>query len=167
MPYSQGTVILSDTSVTVNAVENLHTEYTPTAGTGGSADGFGDEGYRKLFDGKKETKWCTSSKAVPEGETQSCYYVDFQTAEPSYVEQYVLTTGNDTSYYPGRNPKSWVIKAKLKENDDWTTIAAVNNDNKMTTYNYQEHIFQLDVKEIYKYFRFMVSEVKSGKNNGF
>ncbi len=162
LPFSQSIGILSDTSVTVYAAENLQTEYIVTAGVGGDANGEGDEGYKKLFDGNKNTKWCTTSKAVPEGETQSCYYVDFQTATPSYVEQYVLTTGNDTSYYPGRNPNSWVIKAKLKENDDWTTIATVNNDNKMSSKDYHDTVFQLDVKGIYKYFRFMVSDVKRG-----
>ncbi len=142
--------------------------FAATDGTGGT----GKEGYDKLVDGLFSsgsqgtdwTKWGTSTKGTPSGESGSYYWVDFHSEAPINVAGYILTTGNDnaTSGQSGRNPKSWVLKAKLNENDDWTTIATVTNDQRMQDENFTSYEFDLDEGKsgTYQYFRFMISETK-------
>jgi uncharacterized repeat protein (TIGR02543 family) len=97
-------------------------------------------------------KWCT--KAAQK-------FVEFHTLSPQWVNGYTLYTGNDnTTWGKGRNPKSWVLKAKLESNDSWTTIATVNDDKTMKDIDETPYDFSIDVPGIYKYFRFEVSEVK-------
>ena len=60
------------------------------------------EGYSKLVDGTKDTKWCGT---IPTGGS----YVIFKRYANDAMGQYMLTTGNDTGNSPGRNWKSWKI----------------------------------------------------------
>lgn len=124
----------------------FETTYTATAGSSGVS---GNEGYAKLVDGNTSTKWCT-------GYTTSAY-IEFHSAQAFIPTGYVLTTGNDNSSFPGRNPKSWVVKAKLYSTDDWTTLATVTNDNTMADNNYTPYEFSISNSQSYQYFRFEVS----------
>ena len=161
------TLLVWLTATTAWAAEGfVYSGFTATAGTGGT----GDEGYDKLVDGNYSfndsfTKWCTTSKSTPSGESSSCYWVDFHSDVPIYVSKYILTTGDDNEKYPGRNPKSWIIKAKLKETDSWTTIATVNNDSQMKDWNIYDFEYDLNVSGEYQFFRFMVSEIVTSANN--
>lgn len=135
--------------------------------TGGTQDtGNENEGYQKLVDGKylegNFTKWKTLTKSYPSGEGTdiSFYYVDFHSDAPIPVSKYILTTGDDNSSNTGRNPKSWILKAKANENDSWTTIAVVNNDKVLEDENYKNYEYEVSVPGAYQYFRFMVNEVK-------
>ncbi len=139
--------------------------FTATDGCGG----FGGEDHSKLVDGLFApgnegvdwTKWCADGqhKSVPSGESESCWWVDFNSANPINVTGYILTTGNDnTKWGEGRNPNSWKIKAKLNAGDAWTTIATVTNDNTMQVADFTDFSFTLDQTGTYKYFRFMVYE---------
>lgn len=123
-----------------------------------------DENYSKLIDGKfvegDWTKWCTNFQSTPSDETGSFYWVDFHAEEPIGVEKYILTTGNDNSIFRERNPRSWVLKGKLNENDAWKTIATVSNDTVLKDVDLTNFEFQLDNPGIYKYFRFMISETQ-------
>ena len=93
--------------------------YTVTSGTAGVNN---EENYDKLLDGRNFTKWCIR-------DIGDCAYVEFHVVFPFIPTGYVMTTANDVSTYPGRNPKDWVIKAKLNLEDEWTTIASVTDDN--------------------------------------
>lgn len=118
----------------------------------------GEEGYAKLFDKKRNTKWCVVNSSGA-WETIS---VDFKSNVPFTPSGYTFTTGNDTYIYPGRNPKKWKIYAKAQESDSWTTIvnvtdgaaAGLETDN-TTDYNFS--INGLNAK--YQFFRFEVSEI--------
>ncbi len=153
----------------MNAATAIYSGFTATAGCGG----FSGEDHAKLVDGKftsgsegsNWTKWCADSqhKSTPSGESQSCHWVEFNSANPITATGYILTTGNDnTTHGTGRNPKNWVIKAKLNANDAWTTIANVSNDNTLEVANFKDFSFNLSQAGTYKYFRFMVTSVKSG-----
>lgn len=156
------TLLVWLTATTAWAAEGfVYSGFTATAGTGGNT---GDEGYDKLVDGHYSygasfTKWCTTEKGTPSGETGEYYWVDFHAANPIHINKYILTTGNDNETYHGRNPHSWIIKAKLNEDDAWTTIATVTNDGTLEDWNIFEFEYTLDVPGEYKYFRFMISEI--------
>ena len=147
----------------------IYAGFTATDGTQNSSTAT-TEGYAKLVDGKYTsddfTKWGTNTKGIPPGESISCYWVDFNSDEPITVGSYIFTTGNDNSSYMGRNPKSWVLKAKLNESDDWTTVATVTDDGVLQDVNYANYEYNLDVPGTYQYFRLMINGVK-GDSSGF
>jgi len=127
------------------------TKYNLLGGTAGYSD---DEALSKLFDGDTGTKWCC------EGNNS---FVEFSTDNAIRVVSYILTTANDNDLNPGRNPKSWLLKGKLDENDEWKIIATVNNDTKMKNVNYTPYEFDVDKPGTYKYFRFEIEET-TGSN---
>lgn len=134
-----------------------------------STDGSGgvnvNENHSRLVDGKYHsanwTKWCANGdhKSVPTGESgDACWWVDFEASTAIDINHYILTTGNDNASYgcSERNPKDWVLKAKLNEGDAWTTIATVTNDTTMQDVNFTDFAFILDVPGTYQFFRFEV-----------
>ena len=105
-------------ALTPSADPTIFAGFTATDGCGG----FGGEGHDKLVDGLfapgnegvNWTKWCADGqhKSVPSGESESCWWIDFNATNPIAVTGYILTTGNDnTQWGEGRNPNSWKIKA--------------------------------------------------------
>ncbi len=133
--------------------------FTATAGSGG----FTNEGHANLVDGKyissDWTKWCTNNdyRSVPTGESgDACWWIDFEASAALDLTGYSLTTGNDAGSEHGRNPKNWVLKAKLNADDAWTTIATVTGDVTMKNQNFKEYKFFVDQSGSYKYFRFEV-----------
>lgn len=86
-------------------------------------------------------------------------WVEFKTEYPVSVKQYTLTTIASDSYF-NRIPKSWILKGRANETDEWTTISSVvdaqdivkgNRDATPYTYDATNHGF-------YQYFRFEVTE---------
>ena len=133
--------------------------FTATAGSGG----FDNEGHANLVDNKFTsadwTKWCTNfdHMSVPTGETgDACWWIDFEASAALNLTGYILTTGNDTGNEHGRNPKNWVLKAKLNADDAWTTIATVTNDVTMKNQSFKDYKFFVDQSGPYQYFRFEV-----------
>lgn len=135
----------------VSFPSQIITGYTATSG----ASGYNNEGYANLVDNDRTTKWCRQMNNV---------YIEFH-SESSFVPiGYILTTGKDNETATGRNPKDWVIKAKLNVGDAWTTIATVTNDNTMQDINTKDYEFDIDNHLPYRYFRFEVS-ANHGNNN--
>ncbi len=126
---------------------------------GGTSSEYG-EAPSYIVDGKKtsgnHSKWCTNAGDKVNG----IWYCEFHTASAVQVNGYTITTGNDNAYSNNRNPKDWVLKAKAKETDPWTTIATVTNDATLKDENYQSFDFNVDVHGIYQYFRFEVSATR-------
>ena len=139
--------------------------FTATAGSGG----FDNEGHAYLVDNKfissDWTKWCTNNdhKSVPTGESESCWWIDFEASAALNLTGYILTTGNDSGSEHGRNPKNWVLKAKLNAGDAWTTIATVTDDVTMKNQSFKDYKFFVDQSGTYQYFRF---EVFANQGNG-
>ena len=137
---------------------DIFANFTATAGSGG----FTNEGHANLVDNKfissNWTKWCANDghKSIPTGESESCWWIDFEASEALNPTGYILTTGNDSGSEHGRNPKNWVLKAKLDANDAWTTIATVTNDATMKNKSFKDYKFFVDQSGTYQYFRFEV-----------
>ena len=116
------------------------------------------EGYMSLVDNDMNSKWYSGKKTTPPGENQAYWWVDFHAENAINVNGYSLTTGNDNAECHGRNPKSWILKAKLEQNGNWETIATRSNDTTLEDKNFTTYNFDLDKAGSYKYFRFLVSE---------
>jgi len=124
--------------------------YHATNGTKGVNE---KEDLKKLVDGDKATKWCVTSLGNPT-------FIEFHSSEPITPKGYVLTTGNDTGRNPGRNPKSWTIKARANKDDNWTVLTTVTDDIRMPVANTADCSFPLTNSNEYQFFRFEISEIQ-------
>lgn len=111
-----------------------------------------------LVDGNTGTKWCSN----PGHKTDGRYFCEFHTANAVQVDGYTLTTGTDNETWNGRNPKDWVLKAKVNSGDTWTTIATVSNDATMEDKNTTPYDFDVDTPGEYQYFRIEISSTRGG-----
>jgi len=99
-----------------------------------------------LFDGDITTIWDLS---LP-------LWVEFKTDYPVSVKQYAITTANNNTMYGARErPKTWTLKARATELDEWKIIAAVE-DGRMGSPGYP---FKYNVTDegFYQYFRWEVT----------
>ena len=155
---------LNVTSLTISVASNklvkgmgickstTHTGYTYDNGSGGFDAPSG------LVDGSTGSKWCAGG----EHKSNNVWYCEFHTASAVQVDGYTLTTGNDNSTCTGRNPKDWVLKAKVNSGDAWTTIANVANESTMEDINFKPYDFIVDNPGTYQYFRIEISNARVG-----
>lgn len=117
------------------------------------------EGYKKLFDKNKSTKWCV----VNSSGAWEPIWVDFKSNVPFVPTSYTMTTGNDTRSFKGRNPKVWKILGKATENDEWTTLVDVTDGDAegLGLENTTDYPFAISgLTKKYQYFRFQVDEIR-------
>ena len=135
----------------------------PLTPTGGS-EGFPGEGCANLFDGNGSTKWLTiNPRTKSEVSGKDCWWVEFQTSSPPINPySYSLETGNDTSKYPERNPKSGALYGKKNARSQWTLIDSRTNF-ELPSDNYKWKEYQMNgTRGDYTYFRFEVYEQVGG-----
>ena len=85
-------------------------------------DGYANESFDALVDGKPETKWCVGSFEEA--------YIVFKASEAIVPTNYYLITGGDTGKFPDRNWKNWSIYAAnfssdadaTRESSEWVLI---------------------------------------------
>lgn len=133
------------------------------APTGGS-EGFPGEGYANLFDNNDGSKWVTlNGRTKSEVSGKDCWWVEFQAYNPPINPySYSLETGNDTSKYPERNPKSGALYGKKDADSQWTLIDSRANF-ELPSDNYKWKEYQMNgTRGDYTYFRFEVYEPVGG-----
>ena len=152
--------VINCATVVAQSTDPIVTGYTHTSGTAGNKG----ETSSMLVDGDMTTKWCVSHFTPS---ASNPIFIEFNSAEAFIPTGYVLTTGGDAGTSKGRNPKSWVIKAKLNYDDAWTTIATVTNDGVLQDVNTTDYEFTIDNNKVYKFFRFEVTAIKGGTTHTF
>ena len=125
----------------------------------GNPQGFTDETYAQLFDGKKTkdnfSKWCCKFSASAN--------VIFAASKAGVPVGYTITTGNDNFTSKGRNPMSWKLYGNnVGKDGEWTLIQEVNNDTKLQDVNYTSYDFTCGGGKSYKYFKWEISAIHSG-----
>ena len=125
----------------------------------GNPQGFTDETYAKLFDGKKTednfSKWCCKFSVSAN--------VIFAASKAGVPVGYTITTGNDNFTSKGRNPMSWKLYGNnVGKDGEWTLIQEVNNDTKLQDVNYTSYDFTCGGGKSYKYFKWEISAIHSG-----
>ena len=126
----------------------------------GNPQGFTNETYEKLFDGKKTednfSKWCCKFSS-------SGANVIFAASKAGVPVGYTITTGNDNFTSKGRNPMSWKLYGNnVGKDGEWTLIQEVNNDTKLQDVNYTSYDFTCGGGKSYKYFKWEISAIHSG-----
>ena len=137
-----------DTSVTFTALA-------------GSPEGYNNEKYHNLVDGKKEpnnfSKWCCKFNGSA--------YVFFEASKAGVPVGYTITTGNDNANFGcgGRNPLSWKLYGNNEgEEGEWVLIQAVENDTKLKDKNYASYEFTCKCSTSYQYFKWEISAIHGG-----
>lgn len=125
----------------------------------GNPQGFTNETYAELFDGKKTkdnfSKWCCKFSASAN--------VIFAASKAGVPVGYTITTGNDNFTSKGRNPMSWKLYGNnVGKDGEWTLIQEVNNDTKLQDVNYTSYDFTCGGGKSYKYFKWEISAIHSG-----
>ena len=125
----------------------------------GNPQGFTNETYAQLFDGKKTedkfSKWCCKFSGSAN--------VIFAASKAGVPVGYTITTGNDNSNWNGRNPMSWKLYGNnVGKDGEWTLIQEVNNDTKLQDVNYTSYDFTCGGGKSYKYFKWEISAIHSG-----
>lgn len=100
--------------------------YTPLAGSQGN----NNETFDKACDGNPNTKFCRDSRTA---------YVVVEANQAVYLRGYTITTANDNSGNPGRNPMNWTVQGSYAQGGPWTTIATVSNDAVLQDLNYAHY----------------------------
>ena len=127
----------------------------------GNPEGYDNESYANLFDGKKEdgkfSKWCCKFSGSA--------YVIFEASKAGIPVGYTITTGNDNanSGCGGRNPKSWKLYGNNTGSDDaWELIDEVNKDKVLQDKNYASYNFDCKCSTSYQYFKWEISAIRRG-----
>ena len=125
----------------------------------GNPQGFTNETYAELFDGKKTednfSKWCCKFSGSAN--------VIFTASKAGVPVGYTITTGNDNFTSKGRNPMSWKLYGNnVGKDGEWTLIQEVNNDTKLQDVNYTSYDFTCGGGKSYKYFKWEISAIHSG-----
>lgn len=91
-------------------------------------DGYRYEGIDCLFDNNVETKYCcTVGRSNWWGNQTGTVEITFRLQDGAILSGYSLTTANDTSDLPERNPQSWKLFAKA-DNGRWVEIDTSSAD---------------------------------------
>ena len=154
-----------------NNVYSTYTLFTYTLFSGFSAysyhiphninDTYGNEGYAKLVDGDKNTKWCVSYPYNTSNQWKPisvCFNYDFEFTPKGYI----LTTGNDVENHPDRMPKVWSLYGWDETGQAWDLLDYHDGqsnplpggnkedrtyfltDNGGTAKNYQKFMFKIE-----------------------
>ena len=127
----------------------------------GNPEGYDNETYKNLFDGKKKegdfSKWCC--------EFSGSAYVILEASKVGIPVGYTITTGNDNANprCGGRNPLSWKLYGNNEGKEGaWTLIDKVENDKVLQDKNYASYDFKCECSTSYQYFKWEISAIHSG-----
>lgn len=142
-------------------VTGLKVTFTPDEGTDSGNAG---ENFDKIVDGSTSTKWCLGA-----GGGTAVYNI-FHASAPIYVTGYKISTANDNTTYPGRNPSAWTLYGSTSSvtpgaNDpSWELIATVSGDTKLQDVNYATYTYTLskETAKAYRNFKWVITARKGG-----
>ena len=127
-----------------------------------NANNAGHEGFNKLIDQNKNTKWCV----VNDGGGWETIWMEFMSDAWFIPNSYILTTGDDTQSCPNRNPKEWVLYGKTFPNDEWAELAHVTDGGGLEAKNTTDYTFPITgVTQGCRHFRFEVRQIKGKESN--
>ncbi|WP_165226560.1 discoidin domain-containing protein [Aquisphaera insulae] len=108
-----------------------------SAGTGGTITARGQngtaEGMARAFDDEVYTKWLDFSPT-------SWIQYQFPGGTSYVINEYKITSANDTSLYPGRAPTSWTLKGS-NDGTTWTTLDVRTNQADTADYHTRIYVF--------------------------
>ena len=145
--------ILNDYDVNAIFPDGFIPKLTHTSGSPGVDNRYNCD---KIFDDNWSTYWYSENTVM----TNGVWFVEFRSSRPFAPTKYYMVPGPFVYNLPwseSMNPYNWRLLAKAKENDQWTTIATVTNDDKLPRgmFSQQARVeYPLDVTgKTWQYFR--------------
>ena len=159
MKWNSRLVILISLVVMWVKTESTNTDYdiTPLAGCVGQS-----YTYNNLFDKKIYTYWSANKCTFEEQDNVWC--VSFKTSRLVEVAGYKITLAHIIAYNSGSNPKSWILKAREKEDQSWEIIDE-RTDERISAVNNGIYIFNVNKPGNYQYFAFVVTSLQGGPSS--
>jgi len=162
----------------------LHEDYDPekiealAAQQGEDTKGFWifyGEGYQRLFDGDKETKWCSWTDGVPAYCQRPKDVAVWKTEEPVKMVSYTLTTADDAASKPQCNWNSWTLYGGSFADDDeaeeallteegWNVIDNRINDNVLQAQDLANFQFAVSNPDTFQYYRLVIHDIVGDGN---
>lgn len=129
----------------------------------GNPEGIVGMTYTNLFDAQKTrgnfSMWCCGFI-----NGSSSAYVIFEASKAGVPVGYTITTGDDNASMKGRNPLSWKLYGNNEGKDgNWKLIQEISNDEKLEDKNYASYDFKCEGSTYYKYFKWEITAIHSGK----
>ena len=129
----------------------------------GNPEGIVGMTYTNLFDGQKTqgnfSMWCCGFI-----NGSSSAYVIFEASKAGVPVGYTITTGDNNASMKGRNPLSWKLYGNNEGKDgNWKLIQEISNDEKLEDKNYASYDFKCEGSTYYKYFKWEITAIHSGK----
>ena len=115
----------------------------------GSGSGFSaveGEGVSNLTDGNQETKLCVIGPTATSVSGTNYIEVEFYNDNTYFLLNggYTMTTGNDTTQYPARNPVSWTVYGLEKGKSSYDVIGTITNNSSLGARDYSISSFNLN-----------------------
>ena len=131
----------------------------------------GSDVANRLFDGDRDTKWCSFTNDINAYSDRPKDIVVWKTAESVTMVSYTLTTGNDTETNPNRNWSSWTLyggdfdsdkaaRNALLQEEAWTIIDNQIQDSVLKAFNDSCFQFACNNPGAYKYYRLVIHDIK-------
>ena len=131
----------------------------------------GSDKAEKMFDGNRDTKWCSFTNDINAYSDRPKDIVVWKTAESVTMVSYTLTTGSDTQDYPNRNWSSWTLyggdfdsdkaaRNALLTEEAWTIIDNQIQDTVLKAFNDSCFQFACNNPGAYKYYRLVIHDIK-------
>ena len=131
-----------------------HKEFVPPSTTAAFVEGSaGYESYEcadSLFDGDKDTKWCSVF------DEDNKPYVIFSIPAEAKLLFYTLTTGDDAYFYYERNWTDWTIYGSDSENGEWTPVHQVTGAELPHGSLKESDVFEVNAETAYRYYKLVV-----------
>ena len=125
--------------------------------TDDSSEGVNSQNPSCLFTENTNDKWCSIESQKKNGQWTARFH-----SSEHQVDGYAFATGYDNDDFPGRNPKSWVVKASGNM-IGYSTIATVTDDKVLEDYRSWWYYFPVEKTARYNSFGLEISESKGAK----
>ncbi len=161
MKWNSILVILISLVVMCVKTESTNTDFdiTPLAGCSGTSS---NTNYTKLVDKDLKTYW-NASRCIFEGQ-DNVWYFSFTTSRLVEVAGYKITLFSQAISNSANNPKSWILKAREKEDQSWETIDE-RTDERIEAVNNGNYTFNVNKTGNYQYFAFVVTSLQDSSSN--
>lgn len=112
---------------------------------------FGDGPVENLFDTIDTEEEFTQNGYVGKmGGSGEAIHIAWKMTQETSIGAYAMITGNDTSFYPERNPYAWTLYGS-KDGSEWVVVDAVS-DGKLGAYDFEPYVFEVASPEAYGYY---------------
>lgn len=114
---------------------------------------------RCVIDGNKSTKMLLNGFHDSDNVDTN---IEFEASEGIMLTGYTLTSANDSTSYPERNPKSWELYGKNR-GGEWVLLDSVVNDERLGTEDSGDFYYEVqDNTTYYKYYKVHFTSVHGG-----